>query len=113
MADNRLDALLYATYDHAPGVILKTTPGTNRVLAATLGWPAIAMPGGFFADGLPLGIEMLARPYDEGLLPAKRRMTMNKQPTTATSPRPFRHCRENRNDDSRRESDHGQTSEEN
>lgn len=68
MADNRLDALLYATYDHAPTPVPISTPGTNRVLASAIAFPALAMPGGFFHDGLPLGIELLGRPYAEGTL---------------------------------------------
>jgi len=68
MADNRLDLLFYATYDHAPAKVPVSTPGTNRRLAASLSFPAISVPGGFFADGLPLGLEFLARPFAEGLL---------------------------------------------
>jgi Asp-tRNA(Asn)/Glu-tRNA(Gln) amidotransferase A subunit family amidase len=63
-----LDALIYATYDHAPSPVPKSTPGTNRVLAAATAFPAIAVPAGFFADGLPIGLEFLARPYAEGTL---------------------------------------------
>jgi Asp-tRNA(Asn)/Glu-tRNA(Gln) amidotransferase A subunit family amidase len=68
MADHDLDALLYATYDHAPTEVPISTPGTNRVLAPAVGCPALALPGGFFENGLPLGVEFLARPFDEGLL---------------------------------------------
>jgi amidase len=68
MADNRVDVLFYATYDHAPAVVPASTPGTNRRLAASLGFPAISVPGGFFTDGLPIGLEFLARPFAEGLL---------------------------------------------
>jgi Asp-tRNA(Asn)/Glu-tRNA(Gln) amidotransferase A subunit family amidase len=68
MADNRLDALFHATYDHAPAVVPISTPGTNRRLAASLSFPAISVPGGFFADGMPIGLEFLARPFAEGLL---------------------------------------------
>jgi Asp-tRNA(Asn)/Glu-tRNA(Gln) amidotransferase A subunit family amidase len=68
MADNRLDALFYATYDHAPAAVPKSTPGTNRRLAASLSFPAISVPGGFFADGLPIGLEFLARPFAESTL---------------------------------------------
>jgi Asp-tRNA(Asn)/Glu-tRNA(Gln) amidotransferase A subunit family amidase len=68
MADSKLDALIYATYDHAPSLVPKSTPGTNRVLAAATAFPAIAVPAGFFVDGLPIGLEFLARPYAEGTL---------------------------------------------
>ena len=68
MADQRLDALIYATYDHAPALVPKSTPGTNRVLASITAFPAISVPGGFFSDGLPIGIEFLGRPYAEGTL---------------------------------------------
>ena len=68
MADNRLDIILYATYDHAPTPVPISTPGTNRVLASALGFPAMAIPGGFFKDGLPIGLEILARPFAEGTL---------------------------------------------
>ncbi len=68
MADNRLDALIYATYDHAPAIVPKSTPGTNRVLASITAFPAVAVPAGFFSDGLPIGIEFLGRPYSEGTL---------------------------------------------
>ena len=68
MADNRLDALIYATYDAAPAFVPKSTPGTNRVLAPALGFPAMTIPAGFFADGLPIGLEFLGQPYDEASL---------------------------------------------
>jgi Asp-tRNA(Asn)/Glu-tRNA(Gln) amidotransferase A subunit family amidase len=68
MAENRLDALIYATYDHAPTPVPISTPGSNRFLAAATAFPAIAVPAGFFEDGLPIGLEFLSRPYAEGLL---------------------------------------------
>ncbi len=68
MADHRLDVLIYATYDHAPTEVPISTPGTNRVLSPALGFPALSLPGGFFEDGLPIGVEFLGRPYAEGLL---------------------------------------------
>jgi len=68
MADNRLDALVHATFDHAPPRLPRSTQGNNRNLAPVLGYPALAMPGGFSSEGLPLGFEFLGRPFAEGTL---------------------------------------------
>jgi hypothetical protein len=91
MADNRLDALLYATYDHAPTKLPHTTLGTNRQLAPVLGFPALAVPGGFSSDGLPLGFDFSACHSPKELC-SKRRMTLN-SPQKFAGPRPlYRHC---------------------
>jgi len=79
MADNELDALLYASFDHQPGPIapdVLTNPNTqdpyrrgwNRHLSPALGFPAMTVPAGFTTDGLPVGMEILARPFAEGTL---------------------------------------------
>jgi amidase len=68
MADNRLDAFVYATYDHAPARLPHATTGNNRQLAPVLGYPALAVPGGFSSNGLPLGFEFLGLPFTEGTL---------------------------------------------
>ncbi len=68
IADNRLDAFIYATFDHAPARLPRSTRGNNRLLAPILGYPALAMPGGFSSDGLPLGFEFLGLPFAEGTL---------------------------------------------
>jgi amidase len=68
IADNRLDAFIYATFDHAPAPLPRTTRGNNRLLAPILGYPALAMPGGFSSSGLPLGFEFLGLPFAEGTL---------------------------------------------
>ena len=78
MADHRLDALVYATFDHQPVEIgagdmtnasLDTSGiGNNRRLSPILGFPAMTVPAGFTTDGLPVGIEFMARPFAEGTL---------------------------------------------
>src|SRR5262249_52294488 len=78
MAGHHLDALVYATFDHQPVVIpadVMTRPtiesdrvGNNRRLSPILGFPAMTVPAGFTTDGLPVGIEFLARPFAEALL---------------------------------------------
>jgi len=45
-----------------------TGPGNNRRLSPVLGFPALTVPAGFTADGLPVGIEFMGRPYAEGTL---------------------------------------------
>jgi Asp-tRNA(Asn)/Glu-tRNA(Gln) amidotransferase A subunit family amidase len=79
MADHRLDALLYATFDYAPGRIAPDVMtravvedvagiGNNRRLSPVIGFPAIAVPAGFTSDGVPVGLELMARPFAEPTL---------------------------------------------
>jgi Asp-tRNA(Asn)/Glu-tRNA(Gln) amidotransferase A subunit family amidase len=79
MADKRLDALAYATFDRQPGqiapdILSDRNPkdlaglGNNRKLSPVTGFPAITVPAGFTADALPVGLEFLARPFAEGTL---------------------------------------------
>jgi amidase len=79
MADQKLDALMYATFDHQPGVIADDVMtksvvddfagiGNNRRLSPLLGFPALAVPAGFTTDGIPVGIEFMARPFAEPTL---------------------------------------------
>ena len=99
MADNRLDALVYATFDYPPVVIRPDAmtnpsfadladPGNNRRLAPILGFPAISVPAGFTADGLPVGIEFMGRPFAEPTLfkvgYAYEQATHNRKPPATT-----------------------------
>jgi amidase len=78
MADHNLDALVYATFDHqpvliAPDVMTRLVAdddrlGNNRRLSPIVGFPAITVPAGFTTDGLPVGIEFMARPFAESML---------------------------------------------
>jgi len=76
MADNRLDALVYSTFDSEPNVIpddimtrsVVSNIGNNRRLAPMVGYPALTVPAGFTSIGLPVGLELLGRPFSEGTL---------------------------------------------
>ncbi len=79
MADHRLDALVYLTYDAATTPIaadVLTNPrptdgyglGDNRGLSPTIGFPALTVPAGFTVDELPIGLEFLGRPFAEAKL---------------------------------------------
>jgi Asp-tRNA(Asn)/Glu-tRNA(Gln) amidotransferase A subunit family amidase len=78
MADQRLDALVYATFDRSPvtippdamtrSVIDSTGPGNNRRLSPVIGFPAMTVPAGFTAEGLPVGLEFMGRAFAEPTL---------------------------------------------
>jgi Asp-tRNA(Asn)/Glu-tRNA(Gln) amidotransferase A subunit family amidase len=98
MADKKLDALVYATFDHQPSAIapdVLTNPNAldgyilgNRPLAAGLGFPAMTVPAGFTSDNLPVGLEFMGRPFAEGTLLklgfAYEQGTLKRKPPTST-----------------------------
>ena len=65
MADNRVDALAYPTIRRKANLIGEPQMGSNCQLSANSGLPAITVPGGFTADGLPVGVELLGRAWSE------------------------------------------------
>ena len=65
MADNRVEALTYPTIRRKANVIGETQMGTNCQLSANSSLPAIVVPAGFTADGLPVGVELLGRAWSE------------------------------------------------
>jgi Asp-tRNA(Asn)/Glu-tRNA(Gln) amidotransferase A subunit family amidase len=68
MEDQKLDALVYPTMRRKPARINDPQGGSNCQLSASTGFPAISMPAGFTADGLPIGIELLGRSLDDAKL---------------------------------------------
>jgi Asp-tRNA(Asn)/Glu-tRNA(Gln) amidotransferase A subunit family amidase len=45
-----------------------TRRGSNRTLASVMAFPAISVPAGFTPDGMPVGLEFMARPFDDAKL---------------------------------------------
>jgi Asp-tRNA(Asn)/Glu-tRNA(Gln) amidotransferase A subunit family amidase len=68
MDDDKLDALVYPTIRRKPAHIGDPQGGATCQLSATTGFPALSVPAGFTNDGLPVGIELFGRPFDDGKL---------------------------------------------
>jgi Asp-tRNA(Asn)/Glu-tRNA(Gln) amidotransferase A subunit family amidase len=68
MAEQSLDALLYPPSAVLPLSMDNPKGGWAPELAACSGWPALVVPTGRAASGLPLSIELLGRAHDEALL---------------------------------------------
>lgn len=64
----KLDVLVYPTLRRKPALIGEAQIGTTCQLSATTGLPAMSMPAGFTADGLPVGLEMLGGAFAEATL---------------------------------------------
>jgi len=64
----QLDALAYPVLRRKATLIGQKQHGITSQLSAYSGLPAISMPAGFTEDGVPVGIELLALPYQETAL---------------------------------------------
>ena len=71
MARNGLNALIYPTSQVAAPTLAgrkawtTLTFPTNTLIASQTWSPAITVPAGFTGNGLPVGLEIVAPPYDE------------------------------------------------
>jgi Asp-tRNA(Asn)/Glu-tRNA(Gln) amidotransferase A subunit family amidase len=68
MDEKHIEAIIYPTWTNPPRLIGDgESPHGNQspVIAPHTGQPAITVPMGFTASGLPLGLQLLARPFDE------------------------------------------------
>ncbi len=66
IAENNLDALIYPAVQEPPAKIGEVQGGTITTgLGARARFPSITVPAGFTDDGLPVGIEFLARAFEE------------------------------------------------
>src|SRR5205807_4485579 len=68
MEDQKLDALVYPTIRRKQARIGEPQGGSTCQLSASTGFPAISMPAGFTGDGLPVGVELLGRAFDDAKL---------------------------------------------
>jgi Asp-tRNA(Asn)/Glu-tRNA(Gln) amidotransferase A subunit family amidase len=83
-----LDALIYPTIRQQAAVIGRPQGGDNCRLSPHSGLPAITVPAGFTPDELPVGLEMLGRPFAEarliGLAYAFEQATSHRRPPPST-----------------------------
>lgn len=63
--EDRLDAVVYPTMRRKPALIGEPQLGGTCQLSASSGLPALSVPAGFTADGLPIGLELLGRAFSE------------------------------------------------
>ena len=66
--EHRLDAMAYPTMRRKPSRIGEAQTGSTCSLSAVSGLPAISVPAGATPDGLPIGLELLGRAFDESKL---------------------------------------------
>ena len=66
--EERLDALVYPVSTRVAAPVGGEQEHWDCGLSAFTGLPAIAVPAGFTPDGLPVGLELLGRPFDESTL---------------------------------------------
>ncbi len=68
MNEARVEAIIYPSWSNPPRKLgdNESPHGNNSpIIAPHTGQPAITVPMGFTKDGLPVGLQMLARPFDE------------------------------------------------
>jgi Asp-tRNA(Asn)/Glu-tRNA(Gln) amidotransferase A subunit family amidase len=68
MKKHRLDAIVYPTLRVKPARVGDPQPGSSCTVSAHSGLPAFSLPAGFTRDGVPVGIELLGKAFEEGEL---------------------------------------------
>lgn len=63
--EHDLTALVYPTIRRTALPVGLAQPGSNCALSAISGLPAITVPAGYAADGMPVGLEMIGREFAE------------------------------------------------
>ncbi|MEO7358854.1 MAG: amidase family protein, partial [Gemmatimonadaceae bacterium] len=64
----RIDVLVYPTVRRRPVLAGDPQLGSTCNLSAQTGLPAISFPAGFMAEGLPVAVELLGRPFADAKL---------------------------------------------
>jgi Asp-tRNA(Asn)/Glu-tRNA(Gln) amidotransferase A subunit family amidase len=90
MDDNHVVALVYPTLRRTSAKIGEPQLGGNCAASAATGLPAITVPAGFADDGMPVGLELLGRPFAEADLVkmayAYEQATHHRRPPALTPP---------------------------
>lgn len=68
MQSHKLDVLAYPSCSALPAPLGRAQTGSNGLLSAVSGHPALSMPVGISKDGCAIGMELLALPHHEQLL---------------------------------------------
>src|SRR5216684_3004734 len=86
--DNKLEAILYPHQKRLVVPIGESQTDRNGFLASITGFPAIVVPAGFSSGGVPIGVELLGRPFAEPTLIklayAYEQGTQNRRPPAST-----------------------------
>jgi amidase len=69
LEEHKVDALVYPVLSRKAALIGEPVRGMNNCQAsASSGFPALSVPAGFTADGVPIGMELLGPPWTESRL---------------------------------------------
>lgn len=86
--ERQLDAIVYPHQKRLVVPIGESQVERNGFLASITGFPAITVPAGFSSGGVPIGVELLGRPFAEPTLfklaSAYERGTHNRRPPATT-----------------------------
>lgn len=88
----RLDALVYPTMQRRPTIVGEPQVGTTCQLSSHSGFPALSLPAGFTNDGLPVGLELLGRPFSDTRLVALVMRSSRRPLAPGGARRPPRRC---------------------
>lgn len=67
-ATHRLDAIAYPVLQRKAAFLGEAQLGPTCPLSSNTGLPALSMPAGFTVDGIPVGMELLGKAFDEPVL---------------------------------------------